>query len=80
MTHWAMTTWANKGGSNVTWEKITAPINGRYIDAYGRLSGMADYNSGIPRRTLCSANGTPAYAMYDDDSKGNVPVIRITED
>ena len=78
MTYWAMTTWAKRGSA--TYKKITEPIDGRYIDAYGRLSGTADYNSGIPRRTLRSANGTPAYAMYDDDSKGNVPVIRITED
>ena len=80
MTQWAMTTWASKGSSNTNWKKITEPIDDRFIDAYGRLSGTADYNSGIPRRTLRSANGTPAYAMYDDDSKGNVPVIRITEE
>lgn len=74
-----MTTWAKRG--SVTYTKITEPINGRCIDAYGRLSGMADYNSGIPRRTLRSANGETAYAMYDDDKEGtvNVPVIKITE-
>ena len=77
---WAMTTWAEKGDA-VNWAPVGRAINNTVIDAYGRLYGTNYYGSSVPRRPYKTdtADGV-TYIMYDDDTEGAVPVIRLTEE
>ena len=78
-TEWAITTWANREGA--TYAPIDRAINDITIDAYGRKSGTFGYMDPAPRRPVkMEAGETTAYVMYDYDSDGAVPVIRITEE
>lgn len=74
-----MTSWAEKGNAT-GWAPIGNAIDNVVIDAYGRKSGSNQYGSSIPRRPYKTdtADGV-TYVMYDDDTGGAVPVIRITE-
>jgi len=77
---WTMTTWSGKGDA-ADWTPIGRAINNTVIDAYGRLYGTNHYGSCVPRRPYKTdtASGV-TYIMYDDDTAGAVPVIRITEE
>ena len=77
-TEWSLTTWANR--ASASYVGITQPINGVIIDAFGRKHGTADYLSAIPRRPVKMEEGDVAYVMYDTDTDGPVPVIRISEE
>ena len=77
-TEWALTTWANRATANYV--PIDKAIGYVVIDAFGRKQSAAGYNSGAPRRTVKQESGPVAYAVYDSDAAGPVPVIRMTEE
>ena len=78
-TEWTLSTWADR--ATATYVGIDQSIGGVKIDAFGRRSDKACYQDPIPRRALKVEEGdTVSYVMYDDDSAGAVPVIKITEE
>ena len=78
VTEWAVTTWENR--ASATYVAIDRAINDTVIDAYGRKSGTFGYMDPAPRRPVkAEAGETTAYVMYDDDTSGAVPIIRISE-
>lgn len=80
---WALTTWEGKSSENVVWTPIGNAIDNIVIDGFGRKSGTNFYGSDAPRRpykTETDEEAGTTYVMYDDDTEGAVPVIRITEE
>lgn len=81
---WAITTWAAKSGSGIVWNPVGEAISGVIIDAYGRQYRADSYvDSTVPRRPYkMEADDSTGitYLMYDTDTNGAVPVIRITEE
>ena len=77
-TEWSMATWAAR--EDAVYVPIDRHIDNVVIDAFGRRPGTPNYGSAIPRRAVRTADGNPAYVMFDSDSDGNVPIIRITEE
>lgn len=75
---WTLAKWADR--ASASYVGIDRNINNITIDAYGRKSGTADYKSCCPRRPVKTEAGeTATYVMYDDDTAGPVPIIRISE-
>ena len=78
-TTWTIATWENR--ESATYVGIDQHIGNIVIDAYGRRSDQTHYLEPIPRRPLKVEEGdTVSYVMYEDDSAGPVPIIRITEE
>ena len=75
---WALTTWDNR--TSATYVSVDSAIDGKYIDAYGRLS-TEQYNRAAerPRRPyMVDEDNGVAYIVYDNSSAA-VPVIKMVE-
>lgn len=76
---WTICHWQNK--ETAIYVPICQSINEKIIDSYGRYVENSSYSSPAPRRPykMDIVDGT-TYIMYDDDTAGAVPVIRIIEE
>ena len=77
-TEWTLSTWDNR--ESAEYVPIDKHIGNVVIDAYGRRPGTSGFGSGTPRRPVKMEGGDPAYVMYESDTDGPVPVIRISEE
>ena len=78
-TAWTIAQWSER--TTAQFVPVNTHINNVVIDAYGRRSDRAHYLEAIPRRPykVEEAEGT-AFIMYEDDSAGPVPIIKIVEE
>ena len=79
ITTWTIAHWSER--TTAAFVPVNSHIDNVVIDAYGRRSDRAHYLEAIPRRP-CKAeeSGGTSYVMYDDDSSGPVPIIKIVEE
>lgn len=77
-TTWTIAQWSER--TTAQFVPANTHINNVNIDAYGRRSGQANYLEAIPRRPykVEEGNGT-SFIMYEDDTAGPVPIIKIVE-
>ena len=76
---WTVDTWENRASAAYT--PVNTHINNVVIDAYGRRSDSPTFGRCSPRRPYKTEETDEAtYLMYDDDTNGAVPIIRITEE
>lgn len=78
-TAWTIAQWSER--TTAQFVPVNTHINNVVIDAYGRRSDQAHYLEASPRRPFKVEEGeTVSYVMYEDDTAGPVPIIKITEE
>ena len=78
-TTWTIAQWSER--TTAEFRPVNTHIGNVVIDAYGRRSDQANYLEAIPRRPYKVEEGdTASYVMYEDDTAGPVPIIRIVEE
>ncbi len=70
--------WNNK--ENLNFVPVGERVNGVRYTAYGVPATSAGDPAAERRPYKIEDNGTDTYIMYDDDSRSDVPIYRITRE